>query len=136
MIDEYSKKYSRVEEQFEYYIKKGTKNNKLVQYFNKNFVRSEGFVITIFPILVGFIQTNIKQLLNHKQLSSLEPDELLPKELQILAIRLDFSVTYYQLNCLSISNWSNLSKFAEYSRLDEIINNPPSQLSKIHIKSI
>lgn len=59
IIQEYCKKYAKVGEEFERYIIKGTKNKKIIQYFDNHLVRSEGFVITILPALISFIQASL-----------------------------------------------------------------------------
>lgn len=53
-----------------------------------------------------------------------------------MTVKLDFCVTYYQLICLAISDWNNILSFAEYCKIDEILENVPSEMQKLHIKSI
>ena len=47
----------------------------------------------------------------------LADDALLPEEQQRTALRLDFTLTYYQLNCLCLDNWSDIDYFARTSKV-------------------
>lgn len=46
-----------------------------------------------------------------------------------VALRLDFTMTLYQLNCLLIDNFHDPDYFARNSKIDVIIDNKPSTLT-------
>jgi hypothetical protein len=46
-----------------------------------------------------------------------------------LALRLDFTMTFYQLNCLLIDNFHDPDYFARNSKIDTIIEYQPATLT-------
>lgn len=46
-----------------------------------------------------------------------------------VAMRLDFTMTFYQLNCLMVDNFHDPDYFARNSKMDIIIDNKPSTLT-------
>ena len=46
-----------------------------------------------------------------------------------VAHRLDFTITFYQFNCLLIDNFHDPDYFARNSKIDVIIDNKPSPLT-------
>lgn len=49
-------------------------------------------------------------------------------EFQKAALRLDFTMTFYQLNCLLIDSFYDPDYFARNSKIDVIIDNKPASL--------
>lgn len=49
---------------------------------------------------------------------------------------LDYTITYYQLICLCVSNWNDLNSFSEESRIGDIVSLDPSSLTKADLKDI
>lgn len=46
-----------------------------------------------------------------------------------VAVRLDFIITFYQLNCLLVDNFYDPDYFARNSKIDVIIENKPAMLT-------
>jgi hypothetical protein len=44
-------------------------------------------------------------------------------------MRLDYTMTYYQLNCFMVDNFHDPDYFARNSKIDIIIDNKPSPLT-------
>ena len=66
------------------------------------------------------------------------PPELpqLPDELSELAIKVDFLVTYYQLNCLLVDRFTDSDYFARNSKLEAILDVKPVKLLKENLVEI
>lgn len=53
-----------------------------------------------------------------------------------MALRVDYSLTYYQLNNLCASNFHDLIEFYEASKIDQIVRYQPASMQKKHVKDI
>lgn len=75
-----------------------------------------------------------KQLRDDSSIRDLNDDTYLPEDQQKVALRLDFTITYYQLNCLCVDNWSDIDYFARTSKVEIVTEYKPSSLQKIHLR--
>lgn len=83
---------------------------------------------------IGYAIDECKQIWT--QLVSLETkvsSESYLKEFAILAGRLDFAMSYYQLNCLLTDNFHDPDYFARNSKIDSIIEHRPLPLTPTNL---
>jgi hypothetical protein len=105
-------------------------------YLDKNYQRSEALALASIYYCIEDIKDLSRQLKEDSLIRELADDGVLPEEQQRLALRLDFTVTYYQLNCLCVDNWSDIDYFARTSKVEVLTEHKPSTLHKTHLRDI
>lgn len=136
VITEYAKKYARLYTELDELIAKGTSNRRFALYLDKNYQRCESLAVGAVHYCIEDIRELSKQLREDLTVRELADDALLPEDLQRKALRLDFTLTYYQLNCLSLDNWSDIDYFARTSKVEFLTEHKPSSLQKQHLREI
>jgi hypothetical protein len=105
-------------------LKKDNKNKKLASICDTNYTRAE--LLSLLSIKYSIEEC--KQIwadLSKRVEKSSEDENGFSKP----ALRLDFAMTYYQLNCLLIDNFHDPDYFARNSMIDMIIEHKPAPLN-------
>ncbi|KAL4459937.1 hypothetical protein ABPG74_003463 [Tetrahymena malaccensis] len=109
-------------------------DKKFAAIFDKTFIEFESFYI----IAQGYLRISIHELnqsLNEK-LRDYEKSQELPYEIQNSIVFLDYLITYYQLSQLILEKFNQFDLFARVSKIEQIAEGKPVQLSKFHFLSI
>ncbi|KAL4506540.1 hypothetical protein ABPG72_000111 [Tetrahymena utriculariae] len=109
-------------------------DKKFAAIFDKTFIEFESFYI----IAQGYLRISIHELnqsLNEK-LKIYDKSQELPYEIQNSIVFLDYLITYYQLSQLILEKFNQFDLFARVSKIEQIAEGKPVQLSKFHFLSI
>lgn len=132
-LAEYRKTYEGCRKQFKEWINFVAKDKTLSCIADDNLSRSEYLSMTGLAFAVDEAKVIWQDL---GRVKTLPQEGELPGKTQDDALRLDFTLTYYQLNSLLVDNFYDPEYFARMSKLDTTLECKPVSLEYAHLPLI
>jgi hypothetical protein len=128
ILDSYATKYDKTRQQFEELSAIAKKDKKLASVCDTNFSRAELLSLLSAKYSIEECKQVWAELCRKKERHS---EEEYNASFSKVALRLDFTMTFYQLNCLLIDYFHDPDYFARNSKTDTIIDYQPVVLTTL-----